>query len=93
MLSGVFGDLPLRDDLELLLIRGVRHFNFTHYLQNIFIPILLPLLDLLAPPYFLSRLLGMYVGKLRIMVVYVSIICMCMMCMCMVCLVTISFYY
>ena len=58
VLAGVFGDGPLRLELELLLIRGVEHFDLRLFWQRIYVPLLLPLCDVVLVPFCLARLAG-----------------------------------
>jgi hypothetical protein len=51
------GDIPLRLELELVLLRGLAHFDLRHFLRKVLLPLLLPLLDLLTPSYLLPRIL------------------------------------
>jgi hypothetical protein len=58
VLAGVFGDGPLRLELELLLIRGVEHFDLRLFWRRIYVPLLLPLCDVVLVPFCLARLAG-----------------------------------
>jgi len=59
VLTGVFGDVPLRDELEMLLIRGFAHFDLKLFISRIFLPLLIPLCDVVFISFFAARALGM----------------------------------
>jgi len=59
LLSGLFGELELRNQMEMVIIRGFAHFDAAQSLQRVVYPILLHLLDLLLVPYFIARCLCM----------------------------------
>jgi hypothetical protein len=59
VLTGVFGELELRNHLEMTLIRGFIQFEFFHFLKRLFFPILLPLMDLIFIPYCFAKSAGM----------------------------------
>lgn len=58
MLAGVFGDTPLRDELEMVLIRGFAHFDLKLFISRIFLPLLIPLCDVVFVSFFVARALG-----------------------------------
>lgn len=57
VLSGVFGDIPLRAHLEQIIIRGFTQFDAWSAIQRVVLPVLTVLMDHTLVPYFLSRLL------------------------------------
>lgn len=75
VLSGVFGDIPLRFQMEQILIRGFAQFDAIMAVQRIVLPVLIPLLDFTIVPYFFARLccLGLDSYLLRTCVVRFSL--------------------
>jgi hypothetical protein len=73
ILSGVMGDIDLRTQLEMLLMRGFLHFDLQHFLQKIFLPIVLPLLDLACIPFFCARLAGCFVSSYMLRTLFVRL--------------------
>lgn len=63
VLEGLFGEIPLRTELEMLLIRGFAHFDLHIFLHRVYLPMLLPLCDAVFVPFCLGRLVSMYVGQ------------------------------
>ncbi len=57
LLSGLFGELELRNQMEMVVIRGFAQFDAAASLQRVVCPVLLHLLDLLLVPYFFARCL------------------------------------
>lgn len=51
----MFGELDLRNQMEMVLIRGFAQFDAAVCLQRIVLPVTLFLTDLLFTPYFLAR--------------------------------------
>lgn len=60
VLVGVFGDIPLRLELEMLIIRGFAHFDLILFWQRIFVPMVLPLCDVVLIPLCIGRIAGLY---------------------------------
>jgi hypothetical protein len=60
VLVGVFGDIPLRLELEMLIIRGFAHFDLFLFWQRIFVPMVLPLCDVVLIPLCIGRIAGLY---------------------------------
>lgn len=60
VLTGVFGEVDLRNQLEMLMIRGFQNFEFHHFFFKVYLPIVIPLMDLVCIPFFLARWVGMY---------------------------------
>lgn len=58
ILTGVLGDIDLRLQLEMVMIRGVEHFQLRHFLDFVLWPVLQPLLDTVCWPFLCSRLLA-----------------------------------
>ena len=42
------------------MIRGFQQFEFQHFVQKIYLPIVIPLMDLVCIPFFISRCCGMF---------------------------------
>jgi len=59
VLSGVFGDIELRTQLELIIIRGFAQFDAKHCWDVLVLPTCLVLMDLALVPYFCARFLSM----------------------------------
>jgi hypothetical protein len=55
VLSGMFGEIDLRHQMEMVVIRGFAQFDASLCLRRIVIPVTLRLLDLLLTPYCLAR--------------------------------------
>lgn len=53
------GDIDLRTHLEMLMIRGFLHFDLKHFMDKVYLPIVLPLMDLVCIPFFAGRCLSM----------------------------------
>jgi hypothetical protein len=74
VLAGVFGEIALRTELEMMTIRGFAHFQLDHFMSKIFWPLAGPLADLVFVPFFLSRFAGMFIESylMRTLLVRVS---------------------
>jgi hypothetical protein len=55
VVNGMFGEIDLRIQMEMVLIRGFANFDAATCLTRIVLPVTLHLLDLLLTPYFLAR--------------------------------------
>ena len=55
VLTGLFGDIPLRLQFEQILIRGFAQFDAWETLIHVIIPVIVKLLDLILVPFFLAR--------------------------------------
>lgn len=71
MLSGVFGDIDLRIQMEMLLIRGIVLFDATNCIQRIILPVMVVLLDFLLVPYFTARVACMFIQSYFLRVILV----------------------
>lgn len=60
VLSGVFGDIEMRNHLEHIIIRGFAQFDATHTLKMVVLPTILALMDFVAVPFFAARLCTMF---------------------------------
>ena len=74
-MTGMFGDIPLRLQLEHILIRGFVQFDASNALRKVFLPVTSFLLEMILVPFCCSRLLCMYVNSylLRTVIVRFSI--------------------
>ncbi len=61
VLTGMFGDIPLRLQFEQIIIRGFAGFDAGTTLRRVVLPTICALLDFLLVPYFLARAAGMLV--------------------------------
>ena len=61
VLSGVFGDIPMRTHLEHIFIRGLEQFDATVVLVNVVLPVLTILLDFTVVPHCMAQLAGLTV--------------------------------
>lgn len=60
VLTGVFGEIDLRNHMEMTIIRGFAHFDFLHFMKHVFAPVTIPLLDMVCFPFFISRFAGAF---------------------------------
>ncbi len=44
--------------MEMTIIRGFAHFDFIHFMKHVFLPVTIPLLDMVLFPFLLARLAG-----------------------------------
>lgn len=75
VLTGMFGDIPLRLQFEQILIRGFAQFDAATTLRRVIVPVVARLLDFLLVPYFLARLACLFLQSylLRTVLVRFSI--------------------
>jgi hypothetical protein len=46
--------------MEMTIIRGFAHFDFWHFMKQVFLPVTIPLLDMVCFPFFLARFAGIF---------------------------------
>jgi hypothetical protein len=61
VITGFFGEIPLRIQLEAILIRGFSQFDAKTTLEKVVFPIAVFLMDLSFIPYFFAKILTMFI--------------------------------